>query len=95
MILDWTTTHCRCILDDCFHGRPAKSQDISSNKHLCDLLGCKVRKLNGVNSYMDLERALHKKCNRIPMTVIHRLISSRKRRCVDDLGSTEFITDTE
>ena len=31
---------------------------------------------------MDLERALHKKCNPIPMVVAHRLISSMMRLCV-------------
>ena len=30
-----------------------------------------MREWNGVNNLMDLERALHKKCNRIPMVVGH------------------------
>ena len=32
---------------------------------------------------MDLERALHKKCNQIPRVVAQRLISSMIRRCVN------------
>ena len=35
---------------------------------------------------MDLERALHKKCNQIPMVVAQRLISSMMRRCVGACG---------
>ena len=35
---------------------------------------------------MDLERALHKKCNQIPMVVAQRLISSIMRRCVGAWG---------
>ena len=35
---------------------------------------------------MDLERALHKKCNQIPMVVAQRLISSMMRRCVGAFG---------
>ena len=31
---------------------------------------------------MDLERALHKECNQIPMVVAQRLISSMMGRCV-------------
>ena len=37
---------------------------------------------------MDLERALHKKCNQIPMVVAQRLISSMMRRCVGACGVT-------
>ena len=35
---------------------------------------------------MDLERALHKKCNQIPMAGAQRLISSMMRRCVGACG---------
>ena len=35
---------------------------------------------------MDLEGALHKKCNQIPMAVPRRLISSMMRRCVGTCG---------
>ena len=35
---------------------------------------------------MDLERALHKKCNLIPMAVAQRLISSKMRRWVGACG---------
>ena len=35
---------------------------------------------------MDLERALHKKCNQIRMVVAQSLISSMKRRCVGVCG---------
>ena len=35
---------------------------------------------------MDLERALHKKCNQIPMVVAQRLISSMMRRWVGACG---------
>ena len=34
----------------------------------------------------NLERALHKKCNQIPMVVAQRLISSMLRLCVDACG---------
>ena len=37
---------------------------------------------NDVNNFMNLERALHKKCYQIPMVVAQRLISSIIRRCV-------------
>ena len=46
----------------------------------------KVRECNDVNNFMDLERALHKKCNQIPMAVAQRLISSIMRRCVGACG---------
>ena len=35
---------------------------------------------------MDLERALHKKCNQIPIVVAQRLISSMMRRCLGACG---------
>ena len=35
---------------------------------------------------MDLERALHKQCNQIPMAVAQKLISSMMRRCVGACG---------
>ena len=35
---------------------------------------------------MDLERALHKKCNQIPLVVAQRLISSMMQRCVGACG---------
>ena len=35
---------------------------------------------------MDLERALHKKCNQIPMVGTQRLISSMMRRCMGACG---------
>ena len=35
---------------------------------------------------MDIERALHKKCNQSPMAVAERLISSMMRRCVGACG---------
>ena len=41
---------------------------------------------NDVNSFMDVERTLHKKCNRSPMVVAQRLISSMMRRCVGVCG---------
>ena len=41
-----------------------------------------VREWNDVNNFIDLELALHKKCNQIPMVVAQRLISSMMRRCV-------------
>ena len=37
------------------------------------------KELNDVNSFMDLERTLRKKCNRIPMVVAQRLISCVRR----------------
>ena len=42
--------------------------------------------MNDVNNFMDLERALHKKCNQIPMVVAQRLISSMMIRCVGACG---------
>ena len=41
---------------------------------------------NDVNNFMDLERALHKKCNQSPMVVAQRLISSMMRRFVGVCG---------
>ena len=41
---------------------------------------------NDVNNFMDLERALHKNCNQIPIVVAQRLISSMMRRCVGVWG---------
>ena len=35
-----------------------------------------------VTNVMDLERALHKKCNQSPMVVTQMLISSMMRRCL-------------
>ena len=37
---------------------------------------------NDVNNFMDLELALHEKCNQIPLIVAQRLISSIMRRWV-------------
>ena len=55
-----------------------------------------MREWNDVNDFMDLERALHKKCNRIRMAGVQGLTASRMRRCVGVLGGlTEVITDTE
>ena len=79
-----------CLQDDIgmsrFHGRRAKSHDISSIKHLWDLFGRKVREWNDVNNSMDLARALHKKWDRIPMAVVQRLIPNMTRRCGDAWG---------
>ena len=36
---------------------------------------------NDVNNFMDIEPALHKKCNQTPMAVILKLISSMMRHC--------------
>ena len=44
---------------------------------------------------MSLERALHKKYNRIPMVVVQRLASNNVKRCVGALGLTEIINDTD
>ena len=63
-----------------------KLHDIPSIKHLGDLFGRKVREWNDVNNFMDIERALHKKCNQIPMVVAQRLISSMMRRFVGACG---------
>ena len=41
---------------------------------------------NDVNNFMDLERALHKKCNQSPMVVAQRLILSMMRRLVGVCG---------
>ena len=41
-----------------------------------------VREWDDVNNFMDLERALHKKCDQIPMG----LISSMMRLCVGACG---------
>ena len=35
---------------------------------------------------MDIERALHKKCNQMPVAVAQRLILSMMRRCVGAWG---------
>ena len=45
----------------------------------------KGERVNDVNNFIDIERPLHKKCNRIPMTIAQRLISSRMICCVDAL----------
>ena len=45
-----------------------------------------MRGCNDVNNFMDLERALHKKCYRILMVGIQGLTSSRIRRCVGVFG---------
>ena len=51
---------------------------------------------NDVNKLMDIECALHKKCNQSPMVVAQRLISSMMRRCVGACGGlTKVIPDTE
>ena len=63
-----------------------KWHDISSIKHLCDLFGQMVKEWNDANNFMNIERALHKKCNQIPMVVAQRLISSMMRRCVGACG---------
>ena len=41
---------------------------------------------NDVNNFMDIERALHKKCTQSPMVVAQRLISSMMGRCVGVCG---------
>ena len=46
---------------------------------------------NDVNNVMDIERALHKKCNQIPMVVAQRLISSMMRRCVGACGVKRWL----
>ena len=48
----------------------------------------------GMN-FLDLERALHTKCNRIPMAVIQRLFLSMVRRCMGARGLMEVMPDTE
>ena len=37
-------------------------------------------------NFMDIERALHKKCDQIPMVVVQGLISSMMRRFVSACG---------
>ena len=58
------------------------ADDISSIK----CFGRKVMEWNDVNNFMDLERALHKKCNQSSMVAAQRLISSMMRRCVGVCG---------
>ena len=58
-----------------------KLHDLSSIKHLWDLLGRTVMGWNDVNNFLDIEPALHKKCYKTPMVVIQRLISSMMRHC--------------
>ena len=41
---------------------------------------------NGGNNFMDLERVLYKKWNKISMDVVQMFISSMTRRCVAALG---------
>ena len=41
---------------------------------------------NDVNNFMDLESALHKKCNQYPVVVAQGLISIMMRRCVGACG---------
>jgi len=52
-----------------------------ANKHMWDYLGRKLRDLNDVNSFRDLERALHEEWAQTPHFV-RRLISSMRRRCL-------------
>ena len=63
-----------------------KWHNISSIKHLWDLFERLVWEWNDVNNFMDLEHALHKKCNQIPTVVAQRLISSMMRCCVGACG---------
>ena len=44
---------------------------------------------------MDLEHALHKKCNQISMVVAQKLISSMMIRCVDACGVSYQIQSNE
>ena len=41
---------------------------------------------NGVNNFIDIERALHNECNQVPLAVAQRLISSMMRRFVGTCG---------
>ena len=48
---------------------------------------CKVgQEWNDVNNFMDFERAVHKKCDQIPLAVTQRLISCMMIRCVGACG---------
>ena len=67
--------------------RLAKSHDISSIKHLWDLLERKISEWNDANNIMDLEPALHQKWIWTPMAVAQRLISSMMRHCVTASGN--------
>ena len=92
--LNWTTTHCRCMESSRFYERSVKWHNIQLNIYgtsLDDMLG---RGMMSITMYH--ERALHKKCNQIPMAVAQRLILSMMRRCVEACwGLTKVIPDTE
>ena len=53
-----------------------------------------MREWNDVKNFMDLERARHQECNRIPTAVVQRFILSRMKRCMGAWGANGVITDS-
>ena len=66
---------------------PARSPDLSPIKHMWDVLGCRVRERHNVNNVRDLERALHREWNNIPMAEVNRLVPSMRRQCLAVIAS--------
>ena len=66
---------------------PSPSSDLSPIEYIWDVLGCRVREHHNVNNVRDLERALHREWNNIPMAEVNRLVSSIRRRCLAVIDS--------
>ena len=66
---------------------PSRSTDLSPIEHMCDVLGRRVRERHNVNNVRDLERALNREWNNIPMAEVNRLVSSMRRRCLAVIAS--------
>ena len=94
MRLDLTITHCRCILDDIkvklFSRKISEIAQHFFNSTFMGPFWTKVKEWNDVSSFIDLERALHKNCNRIPKVMVQRLIFSMMRRCVGAGSHTRY-----
>ena len=66
---------------------PSRSRDLSPIEHVWDVLGRRVRERHNVNNVHDLERALHREWNNIPLAEVNRHVSSMRRRCLAVIAS--------
>ena len=66
---------------------PLRSPNLSLIEHMWDVLGRRVRERHTVNNVRDLERALHREWNNIPMAEVNRLVSSMRRRYLAGIAS--------
>ena len=73
--LNWTTTHCRCILDD----------NRMKLFHQLNIYGTSLDDRSG-SGMTSITSWMHNNCNQISIVVAQMLISSMMRRCVGACG---------